>query len=209
MLDLISRRPRRVRHRPLVDARRARGLRRRPARDARDVGRGDRATSSAAGPTTSTSSTGKHWSMPHAARAARSRCRSRTRRSGARRRASTATTRSASSVSGCCSFTVGVSPEELEKRIDIYRDAVADCTRADRQVRQQPGGDVHDGALRDTERAGARRGRGVVRVVPEGRRARSIASVAEWMEEGKPGARQLRLRGRGAARASSRACSTS
>ena len=37
------RRPRRLRHRPLVDARRARGLRRRPRRDARDVARGARA----------------------------------------------------------------------------------------------------------------------------------------------------------------------
>ena len=67
----------------------------------------------------------------------RSRCRSRTRRSGARRRASTATTRSAATGSGCCSFTVGIPPEELEERIANYRRGPGRLHAAGRQVRQR------------------------------------------------------------------------
>ena len=54
---------------------------------------------------------------------------------------------------GLCSFTVGVPPEDLKERIDIYRYGIAAVHEADRQVRERPGGDVHDGALRaDTTR---------------------------------------------------------
>ena len=58
------RRPGRLRDRPLGDPGRARGLRHRPGREPAHVAGGDRATSSGAGPTTSTSSTGEYWQMP-------------------------------------------------------------------------------------------------------------------------------------------------
>ena len=59
-----SRRPRRLRHRPLVDPGRARGLRHRPAPDPRRCGRRRSSTSSAAGPRTRYEFDGKHWQMP-------------------------------------------------------------------------------------------------------------------------------------------------
>ena len=49
---------------------------------------------------------------------------------------------------GLCSFAVGVPPEEVKEKIDIYREADRDLHRADRQVRPRPGVDVHDGAVR-------------------------------------------------------------
>ena len=55
---------------------------------------------------------------------------------------------------GLCSFAVGVSPEDVKKKIDIYRGSGREVHRTDRQVRQQPGRDVHDGGVR------ADRGRG-------------------------------------------------
>ena len=70
---------------------------------------------------------GKHWSLPIGA-CSRSRCSNRTRRSGARRRATTATRQVGELGLGLCSFAVGVSPEDVKKKIDIYRDAVAKCT---------------------------------------------------------------------------------
>ena len=73
----------------------------------------------------------------------------------------------------------------MKKKIDIYRAAVAQCTTADRQVRQQPGRDLHDGVVRADRRT--KRG-------PAAREsfewypkvgARQIAQVAEWMAERK------------------------
>ncbi len=94
------RRPRRLRHRSLGDAHRARRLRRRSEGHARDVARGDRARRRlldqrallVRGQALVAAATGG---------CSRSRCSSRTRRSGARPRATTATSRWASSASGC------------------------------------------------------------------------------------------------------------
>ena len=70
---------------------------------------------------------------------------------------------------GLCSFAVGVPPEEVKKKIDIYREAVAQLHEADRQVRERPGGDVHDGVCAPTADEAWTTARRVVRVVPEGR----------------------------------------
>ena len=63
-LDLVSRRPPRVRHRPLVDARRARGLRHRPARHARRCGRRRSTWSSAPGPRTCSRGRASYFKVP-------------------------------------------------------------------------------------------------------------------------------------------------
>ena len=164
------RRPRRLRHRSLVDARRARGLRHRPARDARDVGRRRSGTSSAAGPTRSTSSTASTGRCRSGA-CSPSRSRSRTRRSGARPRSEDGHRQIGELGLGLCSFAVGVPPEEVKKKIDIYRAAVGRCNAAARQVRARPGRDLHDGAVR----ADAAKRRGTSRASPSSgtrRRAR-------------------------------------
>ena len=100
---------------------------------------------------------------------------------------------------GLCSFAVGVSPEEVKKKIDIYRASVVAVHAADRQVREQPGRDVHDGAVRADRGRSARDRARVVRVVPEGRRPPDRRG--RRMDGGaQAGARQLRLRGRHARR---------
>ena len=83
---------------------------------------------------------------------------------------------------GLCSFAVGVPPEEVKRKIDIYREAVRGCMTP-------IGAYVHDDAatftmaLCDTDRQ---------RAIDTAREsfewypktgARQIASVAEWMEE--------------------------
>lgn len=83
---------------------------------------------------------------------------------------------------GLCSFAVGVSPEEVKTKIDIYRDAIKDC--------EQPlGAYVHDEvatftmALCDTDRERA------VATATESfewypkKGARQIVTVAEWQAE--------------------------
>ena len=66
---------------------------------------------------------------------------------------------------------------------------------ADRKVRQQPGRDVHDGAVRAVAGRSVERGARIVRVVPEGRCAPDRAG--RRVDGGtQAGARQLRLRGR-------------
>ena len=190
-------RPRRVRHRPLVDPRRDRGLRHRPARDARDVGRsarphrrllderrvrvrGQALVDAAAGACT------------------RSRSRIRTRRSGARRRASTVTTRSATRGIGLLSFTVGNPPEQLEERIAELpaRPSRLQASRSASSATSTAATFtmVHCNDTNEKARAVAEESF----VWYPKTAALSIASLAEWMAEGKPGARQLRLRGRGA-----------
>ena len=47
---------------------------------------------------------------------------------------------------GLCSFAVGVPPEAVKEKIDIYRTAIAGLHRADRQVRPRPGVHLHHGA---------------------------------------------------------------
>ena len=78
---------------------------------------------------------------------------------------------------GLCSFAVGVPPEEVKEKIDIYREAIAGVHRADRRVRPRPGGDLHDGALRADHRGGVGDGPRVLRVVPE---ARAPGSSRRW-----------------------------
>ncbi len=95
------RRARRVRHRALVDACRARRLRHRPPRDPGDVERGARPHR---GGVDRGDLPGRRQVLEDGrARAgcSRSRCRSRTRRCGGRRRAPTATARSVATVWGC------------------------------------------------------------------------------------------------------------
>ena len=48
---------------------------------------------------------------------------------------------------GLCSFAVGVSPDEVKKKVDIYREALADMRRADRGLRERRRGDVHDDSV--------------------------------------------------------------
>ena len=90
--------------------------------------------SSAAGPTTSTSSTASTGRCPSGG-CCPSRCRSRTRRCGARPAATTATAQVGSLGLGLCSFAVGVPPEEVKPKIDIYREAVRRLHDADRRTR--------------------------------------------------------------------------
>ena len=83
---------------------------------------------------------------------------------------------------GLCSFTVGVPPEELSERIALYRGGPGRVHATGRQVRQRPGGHVHDGALRADQGGG-------LRGAPPSRSpgtcsygAGLIASVAELLE---------------------------
>ena len=91
------------------------------------MGRGARTTSSAAGPTTSTSSRASTGRC-RAAACTRSRCRTRTRRSGARRRRVDGHYEIGKRGIGLLSFTVGNPPEQLDERIENYRKGQADCT---------------------------------------------------------------------------------
>jgi alkanesulfonate monooxygenase SsuD/methylene tetrahydromethanopterin reductase-like flavin-dependent oxidoreductase (luciferase family) len=83
---------------------------------------------------------------------------------------------------GLCSFAVGVPPEEVKRKIDIYREAVAGCTTP-------LGAYVHDNAatftmtLCDTDRQRAHdTARRSFEWYPKAG-ARQIASVADWMAE--------------------------
>ena len=85
---------------------------------------------------------------------------------------------------GLCSFAVGVPPEEVKRKIDIYREAVAGCTTP-------LGAYVHDNAatftmtLCDTDRDRAiDTARESFEWYPKAG-ARQIASVADWMAEQK------------------------
>ena len=129
-----------------------------PHADARRCGRRRSSTSSAAGRTTSTRSRASTGRCRSAA-CCRSRSSSRTRRSGAPRRPRTATGRSASSASGSARSRSGVPPEEVKKKIDIYRAAIATLREAARQVGERPGGHLHDDAVRADARRGVRRSR--------------------------------------------------
>jgi alkanesulfonate monooxygenase SsuD/methylene tetrahydromethanopterin reductase-like flavin-dependent oxidoreductase (luciferase family) len=83
---------------------------------------------------------------------------------------------------GLCSFAVGVSPEEVQKKIDIYRDAVGRCTNP-------IGKYVHDEAatftmctVAPTEAEARETARTSFEWYPKVG-ARQIAAVAEWMAE--------------------------
>lgn len=83
---------------------------------------------------------------------------------------------------GLCSFAVGVSPEEVKRKIDIYREAVVLCD-------QPLGATVHNAAATftmalcssDRDKAWAKARRSFEWYPKTG--ARQIASVADWMAE--------------------------
>ena len=99
---------------------------------------------------------------------------------------------------GLLSFTVGNPPEQLEERIAELPQGAGRLHEAGRQVPQRDRGDVHDGALRRHQREGARRRRGVVRLVPEDRGLAASRSLAEYMEERGQELGNYDVRGRGA-----------
>jgi alkanesulfonate monooxygenase SsuD/methylene tetrahydromethanopterin reductase-like flavin-dependent oxidoreductase (luciferase family) len=85
---------------------------------------------------------------------------------------------------GLCSFAVGVSPEDVKKKIDIYREAVGRCTKP-------IGKYVHDEAatftmctVAPTEAEARETARTSFEWYPKVG-ARQIAAVAEWMAERK------------------------
>ena len=96
----------------------------------------------------------------------RSPCRSRILRSGEPRAARTATGRSGSLGLGLCSFAVGVSPDEVKKKVEIYREALAACEEPIGAFMNERRGDLHDDAVQPRQAAGTRPRAGVLRVVP-------------------------------------------
>ena len=172
---------------------RDRGLRHRPAATRARCGARRSSTSSAAGRTRSTSSTGKHWRMRGRARAAEAAAeaapaavgRDEQRRRAPRDRRATA--------SGCARSPSACPPEELAERIAIYREGLAEC-------KQPVGKFVNDQAATFTmvhcaptnEEAYADAEESFVWYVQD-RRAPSSRSVADWHGEGKDlGTYQLR-----------------
>ena len=124
---------------------------------------------------------GEYWQMPDAA-CSPSRCRSHTRRCGAPRRATRATRRWATLGLGLCSFAVGLPPAEVERKIDIYREAVGGCTKP-------LGASVHNQAATftmaicapDRDKAIAEARESFEWYPKTG--ARQIATLTDWMAE--------------------------
>jgi len=83
---------------------------------------------------------------------------------------------------GLCSFAVGVSPEEVKHKVDVYRDAVAGCT-------EPLGAYVHNEAATFTMALCAEDRDRAIELARESFEwypkigARQIASVSEWMAE--------------------------
>lgn len=83
---------------------------------------------------------------------------------------------------GLCSFAVGVSPEEVKHKVDVYRSAVAGCT-------SPLGATVHDEAATFTMALCSERRDKAIELARESFEwypktgARQIASVSEWMAE--------------------------
>ena len=174
-----ERRPGRHGHRPLGDAHRARGLRRRPEGHARDVARGDRARRRllderallVRGQVLVAARPPRAAEAAAAAAPADLGCDDERRRPRAGRRARPRPVL----VRG---RRVARGGEEEDRHLPRGRVAVRD---ADRQVRQQPGRDLHDGVVRAVAGRSVGGGPGVVRVVPEGRvPARSRRSRSGW-----------------------------
>ena len=147
------------------------------------------------------------WARPGAC--SRSRCRSRTRRCGARRRSPDGHREIGRHGLGLCSFTVGVPPEELAERID----AVPPGPRRVHEAGRASSSTTRPRRSRwctapTTKRAGVRRRRRVVRLVREARRradrARSPScSRARTSAPTSTPAEPLRARPAGHARATS------
>ena len=189
---LPVRRPPRVRHRPLVDARRAGGLRHRPGRHARHVGGGarrggrrvDERRLRVAGQLLQGAAAARApEAAPEAASAAVGRV-DQPRQPRARR---------ARKGLGLLSFTIGVPPEELAARIQLYRDGLAEAKPVG-QVRQLARRHLHHGALRGDQRArrGATRPSRCVWYLRKS--IELIGTLATWQAERQRELGTLRLR---------------
>ena len=137
-----------------------------------------------------------------------SRCRSRTRRCGARPAVTRATARSARlGPRACARSRSGVPPEEVKRQVDIYREAVDGCDRRRSAPRPRRGRHLHHGAVRhDRDRAWATARESFEWYPKAG--ARQIATLAELMAEQQARPGQLRLRRRPEEDRRRGACST-
>src|SRR5436190_21162072 len=87
---------------------------------------------------------------------------------------------------GLCSFAVGVSPEEVKKKIDIYRAAVAQCTQPLGKFVNNAAATFTMAVCAPTEAEARETARESFEWYPKVG-ARQIAAVAEWMEERQQG----------------------
>ena len=71
---------------------------------------------------------------------------------------------------GLLSFAVGTPPEELKKRIDVYREGIAECTKPAGKFINNQAAKLHDGERRADHRRIHCHRKGIVRVVPQARR---------------------------------------
>ena len=85
---------------------------------------------------------------------------------------------------GLCSFAVGVSPEEVKKKIDIYRASVAQCTQPIGKFVNNRAATFTMAVCAPTEAEARETARESFEWYPKVG-ARQIAAVAEWMEERK------------------------
>ena len=85
---------------------------------------------------------------------------------------------------GLCSFAVGVSPEEVKKKIDIYREAVAKCTSPIGKFVNNQAATFTMATCAPTREEAWETARESFEWYPKVG-ARQIAQVAEWMEERK------------------------
>jgi alkanesulfonate monooxygenase SsuD/methylene tetrahydromethanopterin reductase-like flavin-dependent oxidoreductase (luciferase family) len=83
---------------------------------------------------------------------------------------------------GLCSFAVGVSPEDVKKKIDIYRDAVAKCDKPIGKFVNNQAATFTMALCAPTEAEAHQAARESFEWYPKFG-ARQIAQVAEWMEE--------------------------
>ena len=85
---------------------------------------------------------------------------------------------------GLCSFAVGVSPEEVKKKIDIYRAAVAQCTQPLGKFVNNAAATFTMAVCAPTDDEARETARESFEWYPKVG-ARQIAAVAEWMQERK------------------------
>jgi alkanesulfonate monooxygenase SsuD/methylene tetrahydromethanopterin reductase-like flavin-dependent oxidoreductase (luciferase family) len=85
---------------------------------------------------------------------------------------------------GLCSFAVGVSPEDVKKKIDIYRESVAQCAQPIGKFVNNQAATFTMAVCAPTEAEARETARESFEWYPKVG-ARQIAQVAEWMEERK------------------------
>jgi alkanesulfonate monooxygenase SsuD/methylene tetrahydromethanopterin reductase-like flavin-dependent oxidoreductase (luciferase family) len=85
---------------------------------------------------------------------------------------------------GLCSFAVGVSPEDVKKKIDIYRTSVAQCTEPIGKFVNNQAATFTMAVCAPTEAEARETAKESFEWYPKVG-ARQIAQVAEWMEERK------------------------